>query len=64
MTSPIYLPPHNTTNKLAKNKNLFFFDLNTMNINILFVVLVCLLGLGQSLKIVVYQIKARKLVFK
>jgi hypothetical protein len=34
-----------------------------MNINILFVVLACLLGLGQSLKIVVHTKETKNIVF-
>jgi hypothetical protein len=49
---PYVIAPQNTTNNSAKDKSALFFSLSQMNMNTFFA-LICLLGLSQSLKIVV-----------
>jgi len=59
---PIVYYPHNTTNNYIFYRNSFFLNSNQMNINILLAALVYLLGIGQSLKIVVRSERSRKMV--
>jgi hypothetical protein len=49
---PYVIAPQNITNKSAKGKNALFFSLSQMNMNTFFA-MICLLGLSQSLRIVV-----------
>jgi hypothetical protein len=51
--NPIGIISHNATNNSAKNRNSLFFNSSQMNMRVLLAALLYLLGLGQSLKIVV-----------